>query len=201
MPIQAFAVAPLLAHMTMPPLGHPHHTVDSLDRPPGPHRVPQELIHLSLARAPSGAKPTTQDLRQDHHLLEPPTLVTLGPSHQPTQGPSMGQGRSPHGLRHRPVQLLMQTIHRTQGSCILAPPVGLTPGLPLELSARLVAWRLSVRSTSERTGSIHPPSRPVALLHRLVGVHRFLTASLRLAPGTTRPPCHPTAILATPLAR
>jgi len=68
-PIQAFEVEHLLAHMTMPSLVHPHHTVDSLDRTTGPHRLPQELIHLYIALTPIGAKPTTKDLLQDHHLM------------------------------------------------------------------------------------------------------------------------------------
>jgi hypothetical protein len=63
----------------------------------------------------------------------------------------MGQGLSHHGLRHRQVELLMKTIQMTQGSCILEYPLGFTPGLTLELSARLVELRLSLLSTREMT--------------------------------------------------
>jgi hypothetical protein len=39
----------------------------------------------------------------------------------------------------------------TQGSCILEHPLGFTPGLTLELSARLVELLLSLLSTIEMT--------------------------------------------------
>lgn len=76
-------------------------------------------------------------------------IFTLGLSHQPTQVPQMDQSLSPHGLRDRRAQRLMQAIHMTQRSGILPHPLRFTPGLPLELATRLVKVRLGSLSTRE----------------------------------------------------
>src|SRR5438309_11743950 len=135
--------------MTMPTLMHPHHTVDPFDCTTGPHRLSQPLIDLQITLTPIRAKPTTKDLLQDHHLLSPHMIFTLGLSHQPTQGPSMDQRLSQHGLRHRRAPLLMQAIHMTQRSGIRHHALRLTPRLTLELSTRLVKLRLRSLSTIE----------------------------------------------------
>jgi hypothetical protein len=66
MPVQALEIKEPLAHMTMAPLRHPHHTVDACDRTPGPHCVSQELIHMPIGMWPLRTQSLTQSLL-DHH--------------------------------------------------------------------------------------------------------------------------------------
>ena len=91
MPIQALEVKPLLAHMTMPTLMHPYHTLDPFDRTTGPNRVPEPLIHLPLGVVPLGAKPITKHLFHRDQGTQPTDLFILRLLEPPTETPQPRQ--------------------------------------------------------------------------------------------------------------
>jgi hypothetical protein len=76
-PVQALEIEEPLAHMTMAPLMHPHHTVDAFDRTTGPHRVSQELVHTPLGTLPLRTQALTQYLLDHDQLMETNAGVTL----------------------------------------------------------------------------------------------------------------------------
>jgi hypothetical protein len=60
MPVQALEIEQTLAHMPMAALRHPHHTVDTFHRTPGPHRVAQEFIHTPIGTLPLRTQSLTE---------------------------------------------------------------------------------------------------------------------------------------------
>src|SRR6476659_11137742 len=199
MPIQALEIQHLLTHVTLPPLRHPHHTIDAFDCTTGSHRLTQQFIHLDITRFPIGAKSTTKHAGHRHQLTPMNTVVTLGLLLAPEHVPQMDQGVASPRRGDGRAPLLMQAIHMTQRPRIAQHPFCLLPAVTLKSLHRLVELRLSWLASIKMPGGLKPPQCLFDLLHRLLGLHRLIKKPLGLSPGATRMARPPSRVLPAPL--
>ena len=125
MPIQSFEVQQALTDVTVPCLVHPHPTLDTLDRTPGPHDPTQHRLHLLIGRLPLRTQTLTDHLLHHDHRREASTLGAVRVDYGFPSGPQAGAGLTHQRLRHSVGQLLLHPVEMVQGAadhCATAAP-------------------------------------------------------------------------------
>ena len=97
MPIQSLQGQHALAHMALPRLVPPPHTLETLHGPTGSYDLAQLLLHPCVGRRPLGPQTRPQGLLQGHKLRQADAFFPRGVPHRLPQGPHTSAALTPQG--------------------------------------------------------------------------------------------------------